>query len=474
MTFPPAIDFGTSGLRGRAEGFTREAVFAHVGGFIETACTHARVKEVLIGRDLRASSPAIAALVGGAVQALGWRAVNAGTVPTPALALHALQKGVPAIMVTGSHIPPDFNGLKFYRPDGELLKSDEAPIRAAAERLATGVPAFAASLAEIDPAVELGYRARFVAAMAPDALKGLRVGVFEHSAVGRDIVSDVLTALGAACVPLGRSEIFIAVDTEAMAPESMVELRAALESEKFDAVVSTDGDGDRPLLVDADGRQVNGDVLGALTARWLGTRTIVTPLTSTSALEASGWFGAVTRTRIGSPYVVEAMAAIEGKSVVGFEANGGFLVGGDIALGSGVLTRLPTRDALLPIIAVLAAAKGRGVPVSRLADEMPSRVMKADRLTNIAPEIGKALVARLAVSEEERAGFGAKLARPRSIDTTDGTRLVTEDDIVVHFRQSGNAPELRCYVETDRAETTEAVLAAMMEKLANRLQRQDS
>src|SRR5690606_20747687 len=105
----------------------------------------------------------IAALVGGAVEALGWRAVNAGAVPTPALALAGLERGVPAIMVTGSHIPPDYNGLKFYRPDGELLKSDEAPIRAAAERLGADIPPFAPALPPADPAVERGYRERYVA-----------------------------------------------------------------------------------------------------------------------------------------------------------------------------------------------------------------------------------------------------------------------------------------------------------------------
>lgn len=474
MPLSSTIDFGTSGLRGRVKGFTPQAVYAYVGGFLEMACKDARAKQLLIGRDLRASSPGIAALVGGAAEALGWRVVNAGTVPTPALALEALNNGLPAIMVTGSHIPPDYNGLKFYRPDGELLKSDEAPIRVAAQRLSAAVPEFAPSLPAPDPVAKQSYVTRFIAAVAPDALAGLRIGVFEHSAVGRDIVTAVLTALGAECTPLGRSEIFVAVDTEAVEPEAMARLRAALAQEKFDVVVSTDGDGDRPLLIDAGGRQVNGDILGALAARWLGARDVVTPLTSTSALEASGWFDAVTRTRIGSPYVVEAMGKTGGDTVVGFEANGGFLAGTDMDLGRGVLTRLPTRDALLPLIAVLAAARARGVAVSHLAGELPRRVMKADRLKNVAPETGKALVAELAVSEGKRARFDPSLARPKAIDTTDGTRLVSDGDVVVHFRQSGNAPELRCYVETDRVETTEAVLAAMMARLAAQLQQQDS
>ena len=474
MPEAPAIDFGTSGLRGRAEGFTREAVFAHVGGFLETACAKARGHAVLIGRDLRASSPAIAALVGGAVEALGWRAVNAGAVPTPALALAGLERGVPAIMVTGSHIPPDYNGLKFYRPDGELLKSDEAPIRAATERLGADIPHFTPGLPPADPAVERGYRERYVAALAPDTLKGLRIGVFEHSAVGRDGLSAVLGALGAECMALGRSENFVAIDTEAMDPGAMARLRAALATEKFDAVVSTDGDGDRPLLVDATGQQVSGDILGALTARWLGVKRIVTPLTSTGALDASGWFHTVSRTRIGSPYVVEAMGGAGAEPVVGFEANGGFLVGSDIALAHGVLKRLPTRDALLPLIAVLAAARARDVPVADLAGELPRRVMRADRLRDVAPETGRALIAELAVSEALRAGFDPLLARPRLIDTRDGTRLTTGAGTVVHFRQSGNAPELRCYVETDGAEASEKILAAMMAKLAAQIAAQET
>src|SRR5690606_15406072 len=106
---------------------------------------------------------------------------------------------------------------------------------------------------------------------------------------------------------------------------------------------------------------------------------------------------------------------------------------------------------------VLAEAKALGVPVSQLVAQLPPRVMKADRIKEVPPETGKALVTELAVSPERRAAFDAGLARPAAIDTTDGTRLVAEDGTVVHFRQSGNAPELRCYVETDSAQATEEV-----------------
>lgn len=469
MSLPPAVSFGTSGLRGLSDGFTRDVVFAHIGAFLETACADARSKEVLIGRDLRASSPHIAALVGGALLALGWKPVNAGTLPTPALAAHALNRGIPAVMVTGSHIPPDYNGLKFYRPDGELLKSDEEPIKAAAKMLFKAVPDFDPFLPQQEPTAQAEYEARYTGAFSSGALAGLNIAVFEHSTVGRGILLRVLEALGASCTGVGRSQIFVAVDTEAVEPSAMAEIHAALASGPFDAVVSMDGDGDRPLLVDAIGRQISGDVLGALTARFLAARAVVTPLTSTGALEESGWFETISRTRIGSPYVVEEMTRLGTDRVVGFEANGGFLLESDFELGLGSLKRLPTRDAMLPIIAVLAEAAARGVSVGDLVSELPVRIMKADRLKDVQPEDAKQLVEALARSAELRASFHESLAEPRAIDTTDGTRLITVRGDVVHFRRSGNAPELRCYVETGSTQATQAMLSAMMAKLTTHL-----
>ena len=466
MTELPQIGFGTSGLRGPAEGFQPGIVTSYVGAFLEVACGGAASRDVLIGADLRASSPAISAMVASAVAAHGWTPIHSGNVPTPALASSALKRRIPAIMVTGSHIPPAYNGLKFYRPDGELLKSDEAPIRAAVARQNADTtpqnPGINSLTTPGSPytAVRDAYNARYISCFAPTALSGLRVGIFQHSAVGRDVLPEILAQLGAGCIPFGRSGDFIAVDTEAVGKEHLDLMRKILEDQGLDAVVSTDGDGDRPLVLDETGSQINGDVLGALTARFLGADCVVTPLNSTGALEKSVWFQEVIRTRIGSPYVVEAMDT-DGL-VVGFEANGGFLVGTDFDLPAGRLERLPTRDAVLPIVAVLAAAAQRGMSLSALAVELPKRVMKADRLKEISPERGGAFVKEMARSPAARAALDARLEHPVSVDTRDGTRLSFADGSVVHFRQSGNAPELRCYVETDASDTTDALLQAMM------------
>ena len=463
-----SVSFGTSGLRGPAIDFTGSTTSAYVRAFLEVICAGASSRKVYLGADLRASSPEIAGYAAAAISAAGWMPVYAGNVPTPALAAYALARQSPAVMVTGSHIPEDYNGIKFYRPDGEFLKEDEAPVRERAEALLAGtLSTGSGSPPSVDPAIAEAYVARYVDAFSGQPLKGLRVGLDLHSAVGRDLTGRILEGLGAEVFPFRRSDQFIAVDTEALDPADLARAKAEIAAHRLDAVVSTDGDGDRPLVIDESGRQVNGDVLGILTARRLGAKTVVTPISSTSAIEMTGWFETVVRTRIGSPYVVAGMAAAKTTPVVGFEANGGFLTESDISLSGGSFTRLPTRDAILPMVTALVAAAEAKRPLSALVADLPPRVMKADRLKKIDPADGAKLIAAVDSSREARVALDPRLAAPIAVDHTDGLRLVLAGGDIVHFRQSGNAPELRCYVETDSAEKTDALLADMLAALKN-------
>jgi phosphomannomutase len=383
--------FGTSGLRGPATDFTQGLCTAYVTAFLERCGGMAAGRAAYVGADLRDSSPRIAGHCLAAIRAAGWTPVWAGNVPTPALAAYAMARSAPAVMITGSHIPESYNGIKFYRPDGEFLKEDEGPVKARAREIEDQETEDVAPIEPGEPLADVAeaYVQRYVAALGPDALNGLRIGVDLHSAVGRDLTVRILRGLGADCHPFRRVERFVAVDTEALDPDDIARSRQLIADEKLDAVISTDGDGDRPLVIDETGRQINGDVLGMLTAKLIGARTVVTPLSSTSAVEQSGWFETVERTRIGSPFVVAAMAAAITTPVVGFEANGGFLLGDDVALSRGVLTRLPTRDAILPAVACLVLAKREGKTLSALAATLPPRFMKADRVKDVAPDKGR-------------------------------------------------------------------------------------
>lgn len=453
--------FGTSGLRGLVTELTDDLVADYTRAFL-TACPHGG--SVHVGQDLRASSPRIAAAVIAAVRAMGLRAVDHGVLPTPALALASMGAGQAAIMVTGSHIPADRNGLKFYLPGGEIAKIDEAAIGAALGSVSVSV-----EMGDVQRAVSAvpSYVSRYVEAFGADALKGLRIGVYEHSSVARDALAEALMQMGAEVVRLARADHFIPVDTEAVDADTREMLKRWCAEHALDALVSTDGDADRPMVVDASGTLVPGDVLGPLTAQMLGAEVICTPVSSNTAVDQLG-FGSVIRTKIGSPFVIAAMEEVGGR-VVGYEANGGFLLGFAADGPSGKLAPLMTRDCLLPIVAPLAMACAKGVSLAELVSDLPPRFTAADRIAGIPTEASKAFIAELIEDAAERAAFFAGRAKETGVDLTDGLRVSFADDTVIHLRPSGNAPEFRCYAEAASVARAEVLMRETLQAVAKRL-----
>ncbi|UVF22032.1 phosphomannomutase [Microvirga terrae] len=465
---PSSLKFGTSGLRGLVVELNGVPAFAYTRAFAEmlkedgSAATSRNV--VLVGRDLRESSPSIAQLCCAALHESGLVPLDCGALPTPALAYHGMRFGIPAIMVTGSHIPEDRNGLKFYRAQGEIDKKDEESILAWHAKLAiTAVPETARTIRAGTPDVDLvaAYKARYRDFFGDGALKGLTVGVYQHSSVARDVIVEMLESLGARAVPLGRATSFIPVDTEALRGEDETLARQWAGEQALDAIISTDGDADRPLISDAGGTFLRGDLVGAITALSLGADAIVTPVTSNSALEASGAFRAVLRTRVGSPYVIDGMAealAAGAQAVVGFEANGGVLLGSNIERGRRRLAALPTRDAMLPILCVLSEIVTQGQPLADIGAAFAFKAAASNRLQNVATQKSAAFVSRLQMDEAFRSELMAPLGGVAEVNSRDGLRIMAKTGEVVHFRPSGNAPELRVYVEAAAADRAEQLL----------------
>ena len=453
-----SLKFGTSGLRGLALDLTGGAARRYTAAFLRHLGTVPGGR-VYLGRDLRASSPAIVADCAVAIRAAGLVPVDCGTLPTPALALHAMALGGPAIMVTGSHIPADRNGLKFYVAAGEITKADETGIAAA---LSDAVPMAGGATEDESVAATDRYRQRYRGLLDPAALRNWRIGVFEHSSVARDMLVSFLTRAGADVVRLARSDRFVAVDTEAFSDPLFDPRFGWINEHRLDAIVSTDGDGDRPLLIDAEGNFVRGDVLGMMAARFLGADRVVTPVTSNSAIEGVGWFGKVERTKVGSPYVISGMegAAIGSPgAVVGFEANGGLLLGSEVTINGRTLSPLPTRDAVLPMLAVLATAAKLGESLAGLVRTLPVRAALSDRLAHVANERSAALLKGLTEQPGYAKEFFAPVGEVESVSTIDGPRFALTSGDTVHYRASGNAPELRCYVEGVTPERAKELLA---------------
>lgn len=456
------VAFGTSGLRGLATDLLAGPGYRHAAAFAGHLLATGGVAPgaaIAVAMDRRESSPALTGQTVHAVRAAGLRPVFFGVLPTPALALHAMSQGIPAIMVTGSHIPPDRNGLKFYRPDGEIDKADEIAIAAMAAAMPEADAPPEDHLPAADMAAQDRYLERYRRFFGQEMLSGWRIGVWRHSSVAADILVALLAGLGAEVVELGASGEFVAVDTEAIDQSTAERLKAWRDLHGLDAIVSTDGDGDRPLLVDDRGAVVRGDALGVLVARHLDADVVVTPVSSNPGITSDHGFD-VLRTRIGSPYVIAGMAEARDRGarrIVGFEANGGVLLGSEVRDADEGLSALPTRDSLLPLLSALALA-GSGRSVSRLVETLGLPACASGRVEDFPRSEADRLLAWIAESTENMETFLSDQGRVARVETIDGTQIHLDNGCMIHLRPSGNAPEMRCYVSAADAERAEALL----------------
>jgi phosphomannomutase len=506
---PQPLQFGTSGRRGEVIHLTQLEVYINALGELEFLLSlpvgQGGIRpedEFYFAADLRPSSTAYVPEMGGrgelaqaierAIRDAGLRPVWLGRIPTPALAAYALARGRGSMMVTGSHIPFDRNGYKTNTSRGELLKSHEAPVNAGVERVRARLYAqpFAQAAFDEDGRLRSGsaalpaevsagraeYVARYLDFFGPDSLAGVRLMAYQHSAVGRDLLVEVLRGLGAETIAAGRSETFVPIDTENVDAAQLAAIEGLLaevreEHADVDAVVSTDGDSDRPLILGVDAatgkaRFFPGDLVGMVVAEFLGADAVVVPISTNDAIDR-GMLAPVLepKTRIGSPYVIAGMEGARAKgrkAVCGWEANGGFLIGSDIERKGRTLAALPTRDAMLPVVAALLAARERGASLAEVFDALPRRFSRAALLRNFPR--AKAL----RILEQFHGGTAEARRRLEAffdcgpverLDYTDGTRAIFVNGEVAHLRPSGNADEFRIYAVADSQQRADEVCA---------------
>jgi phosphomannomutase len=527
---PVPLAFGTSGLRGLVADITDLEAYINVKGalrYLLSIGDMAASSKVVLAGDLRPSTDRIMRACMQAILDCGCSVENAGKIPTPALVSRAMASQGAGVMVSGSHIPFDRNGIKINKSIGEVLKADEPGILREVERVrdeeysrtaansafnGDGMLKQAPSLPPLDRRAEEDYVRRYTDSFVNNGLSGLRVLLYQHSAVGRDILARILSDLGATVSTAGRSDRFIPIDTENITGQQMDDLEkmisdAEADSPRFDAIVSTDGDSDRPLVVavlpaakvhlaSRRLRFLPGDLLGIITAEYLEANAAAVPVSANDAVERRMHERGILlrKTKIGSPYVVAALDEIKvagrWERVVGWEANGGFLTGSDIRLATGTLSALPTRDSTLPILANLFAAADRKTSLAELWNLLPARFGCAGLLDNFPVAASQAILAKLippgglievefdaaggvfdrGVAGNTAAALVPSMARDwqqakavlnrfftpaqgfddiARINVLDGVRIYFRNGDVAHVRPSGNAPQLRLYACSD-------------------------
>ncbi|MEY3683906.1 MAG: hypothetical protein RIS62_616 [Chloroflexota bacterium] len=440
------VRFGTDGIRGIAgESLTVEMAAAlgialmqqHPAGL------------VVIGRDTRPSGPALSNALAGAIEAHGGTVIDVGIIPTPGLA--SLVAGEPraacGVVVTASHNPVEYNGLKVLARDGRKIPdAQERALEVAIERaLSAGLGVVAPSSTHAPEAQ--AYRDRYARTLEELAravnASGLRVVVDAAHGAASPFAVAALAATSATVVPFAMGDGVINDGVGATDPAALGEQVRAHDA---DLGIALDGDADRCVVVDADGRAVDGDVLIALIAldrRARGMagseRVVATVLTNSGVERHLAAHGiSLERTPVGDRHIAERLAA--GQSGFGGEKSGHLLFP----------ELSPTGDGLLSAITVLGLVARAGVPIGELASGIP-----------LHPQLQRTVPVPLGVGES----LLEDPALQRAIRQAESTLAQTGGRVLV--RLSGTEPLLRVMGEGPDEEVVNAAVERLLEVAAS-------
>ncbi|MDX6486763.1 MAG: phosphoglucosamine mutase [Gaiellaceae bacterium] len=405
--------FGTDGVRGVVGEFLTADLVERLG---KASALWSGRGRVFVGRDTRASGEELEEAFARGVSSAGGSAVLAGVVPTPAVALLRLDLGV---VITASHNPPEYNGVKFFDRGGRKLSdAAEEEIEALLDAPAPG----GGEIAHVGVAVD-SYLEHVLERFGSD-LSGLRVAVDCANGAYSGIAPRAFEELGARVESIGDKPNGNNINVGFGATD-LAALQHRVTSGKFDLGVGFDGDGDRMLAVDQNGHVVDGDEIVAILALHLGVDLVaVTTMTNLGfhrLMEERGI--RVVTTDVGDRYVLEALYREGG--ILGGEQSGHVICLRDHVTGDGLASAL----------LLCEAVKG-----SSLA-EAASAMQRYPQVRRDLPRSGRgplppALLERLESVNSELNGEGRVLVRP-----------------------SGTEPVVRVLAEAPAQEEAEALCA---------------
>jgi phosphoglucosamine mutase len=380
--------FGTDGVRGIVGEFLTPELVERLG---KASALWSGGGRVFVGRDTRASGEELEEAFARGVVSAGGSAVLAGVVPTPAVALLRLDLGV---VISASHNPPEYNGVKLFDRDGnKLTDASEEEI----EALLDAPGREGGRIDRVDVATD-SYLEHVVERFGSD-LSGLRVAVDCANGAYSDIAPEAFEELGAEVTAVAVQPDGSNINDGCGATDLGL-LQATVRAGGHDLGVAFDGDGDRVLAVDADGEIVDGDQILAILALHLGVDLVaVTVMTNLGFHRLMSERGVrVVTTPVGDRYVLEALRREGG--ILGGEQSGHVICLRDHVTGDGLAAALMLCDAI------------RGRTLAEAASVMPRYAQAKEDV-----RVGRREVPAAALAEAERLnavlkGHGRVLVRP--------------------------------------------------------------
>jgi phosphomannomutase / phosphoglucomutase len=434
--------FGTNGVR-FVPGVTRDLDFVISLG--EAAGTYFGAGEVLVGQDGRVSSPSIANAVAAGLMSSGVDVAEAGLVPTP-----ALQYGVKAlgfkggIMVTASHNPPQYNGVKMSGPDGvEIPRLDEQRVeKVYFDKSQNRADWKSVGVARPEQSIVKRYMSGVLSHVDQKAIAARKFTVVMDLGNGAQAVAApyLVESLGCKLITLNSvvDGAFPGRGPEPT-PSTLGDLAMTVKSVGADLGVAYDGDGDRSIFCDESGTILWGDQSGSFIADYVlekhPNETVVTSVASSQAIEAvaSKRKAKVIRTKVGSVDISRTM--IERNAVFGFEENGGCLY----------KPHIPVRDGCMTTALMLECMAARGMSLSKsLAFTIPRYFQSKSKV-----EVGKKGEAAMKAVEKQAKG---------EVEKVDGLKIWSDEHSWVLVRASGTEPIIRIFAESDSQEKADLLV----------------
>ena len=379
--------FGTDGVRGVVGEDLTEEFVERLG---KAAALWSGRGRVFVGRDTRGSGPELEEAFARGIVAAGGNAVLAGVLPTPAVALLALDLGV---VITASHNPPEYNGIKFFDRDGNKLTDDsEEEIEALLDAAGPG----GGTVDRVGVATD-SYLEHVVERFGTD-LSGLRIAVDCANGAYSGIAPQAFVHLGAEVTAIGAAPNGENINAGCGATDLAL-LQETVRAGGLDLGVAFDGDGDRMLAVDGDGNVVDGDQIIAVLALHLGVDvvavTVMTNLGFHRLMEERGV--RVITTAVGDRYVLEALRREH--AILGGEQSGHVIC----------LRGHVTGDGLAAALLLCGAVSGR--TLAEAAAVMPRYPQATENVHVSRREVPAAALAEAERLNAELNGSGRVLVR---------------------------------------------------------------